>query len=116
MDNPIPNASTSRKDPKKEKSVIDLTEDEQMDLALKASMGTSTEFSSNVKKQEEPVTLEHVFKKIKTMDAAEPTSSKDTTRIQIRFADGSRVVRNFNKSDKVEVFLYECNYRLFLSF
>ncbi|KAI8909019.1 hypothetical protein EDD86DRAFT_247295 [Gorgonomyces haynaldii] len=46
------------------------------------------------------------FNRIPALSVQEP-SGKDTTRVQIRFPDGTKTVRRFNTSDKVEqVFQY----------
>ncbi|KAI9279383.1 hypothetical protein BY458DRAFT_488024 [Sporodiniella umbellata] len=103
-----PSPSTMKR-PKVMKSVSDMSEEEQLNAAIAASLSGSS--SPNIEdeeleKMEEEDTVEtkpeSVFDSIQSIERDEPTGGDHTTRIQIRMGDGSRVVRRFNKSDPVE--------------
>lgn len=87
-----------------------LTEDQQIEYALKQSMagGSSVGDAINIDDEQEEEPSEPVpepedtFDGIKPLDHEEPTSGV-TTRIQIRFPNGKRLIHKFDvDSDKVE--------------
>jgi UBX domain-containing protein 7 len=102
-----------------------MTEDEQMEAALAASLGqdihheketspppepgpsTETPIPSTIKEEQIisnsiPEKQPNLFSSILPSDDPEPPQSPETTRIQFRFPDGSRpLVRRFNKTDTI---------------
>ncbi|KAJ3298908.1 hypothetical protein HK104_010211 [Borealophlyctis nickersoniae] len=100
----------------KKKGVMELTEEEQLELALAASMGGSGTVSDpyilddedeEVPEEEDLTNNEvaeptpaDVFSSIQPIKRDEPTSG-DTARIQFRLPDGSRKVYKFLKTDPV---------------
>ncbi|KAJ3395865.1 hypothetical protein HDU92_004711 [Lobulomyces angularis] len=88
-------AQSVQPDKKKQKSVLELSEEEQLRLAIEASIGAKAgESSSSHEADADP------FNRIIGNIKPEPTAG-DITRIQFRYPDGSRDVRKFLKSDKV---------------
>ncbi len=95
-----------------------MTEDEQIEMAIRASMGTnSTKVDTDDELSEDVVIVKEVkiddtpvgsnfnwpgFKRI-PLDLIEETSApaSDMTRVQIRFPDGQRLVLKLLKNDKV---------------
>ncbi|EIE80697.1 hypothetical protein RO3G_05402 [Rhizopus delemar RA 99-880] len=98
------------KRPKVTKSVSDMSEEEQLNAAIEASLSntSSPDIESKMEEDEKMVEskTESVFDSIMPIKRDEPPNGNDTTRIQIRMGDGSRVVRRFNKSDPVR-YLFE---------
>ncbi|KAG0734424.1 hypothetical protein G6F57_001153 [Rhizopus arrhizus] len=98
------------KRPKVTKSVSDMSEEEQLNAAIEASLSntSSPDIESKMEEDEKMVEskMESVFDSIIPIKRDEPPNGNDTTRIQIRMGDGSRVVRRFNKSDPVR-YLFE---------
>ncbi|CAO3685233.1 unnamed protein product [Umbelopsis ramanniana] len=103
---------------KRPKVVSDMTEEEQLNAAIAASLGGShTEGGSGSGAADSPVaetqdteideeTAEEerqasIVDTIEAIKREEPTDLKNSTRIQFRLADGSRIVRRFNKTDPV---------------
>ncbi|KAI8897633.1 thioredoxin-like protein [Globomyces pollinis-pini] len=102
-----PKVSESKPE-KKKKDVTMLSEEEQLELAIQASMGNNSEavdMDEDVKVVEEvslPLDPVSKFKNIKAVQSVETTlPPAQSTRIQIRFPDGKRVVRKFEKVAKV---------------
>ncbi|KAJ2957363.1 hypothetical protein NQZ79_g6883 [Umbelopsis isabellina] len=99
----------------KKPKVADMTEEEQLNAAIAASLGnnaSNNEASSSViespaetqEVDEEAVEEERqasVLDSIAANKRDEPTDPKTSTRIQLRLPDGSRIVRRFNKIDPV---------------
>lgn len=92
LDNPHGNVISKQK----EKSVSELSEAEQLKLALAASMGKEDDSVEIL----ESLPLQSICSSIKPLDAPEPIVG-DITRIQFRLPNGSRLVRKFLKTDKV---------------
>lgn len=105
-----------------QKSVAELSEEEQIRLAMEASLGGPVSAPIVIDDDEEDEVQEipslplatrmslaralifsTVCKNIKAIENVEPPPSSNTTRIQFRLPDGTRKVRNFNKSDLVRV-------------
>lgn len=82
---------------KSSSSLIDLTEEEQLEYVLAQSMGGADVFLDDEVEEEKAV---DVWSTINAVAGDEPTSG-DLTRIQFRLPDGSRVVRKFEKSQTV---------------
>ncbi|ODQ61378.1 hypothetical protein WICANDRAFT_78008 [Wickerhamomyces anomalus NRRL Y-366-8] len=102
-----------------------LTEEQQMELAIKESLGKKEqdhddvqilhggeqndpiEIDDDVDEEPKELTEQEKFQKIQAIDHPEPEANPaTTTRVQIRLGDGSRQVRRFNTDDKVVV-IYE---------
>jgi hypothetical protein len=87
-----------------------MSEEEQLNAAIEASLSntSSPDIESKMEEDEKMVEskMESVFDSIIPIKRDEPPNGNDTTRIQIRMGDGSRVVRRFNKSDPVR-YLFE---------
>jgi len=105
-----------------------LTEEQQMELAIKQSLGNKNDDDKDDVEilaggeQDDPIEIDDEeiaetepkesseadrFSKIKPVDHPEPEpNTTTTTRVQIRLGDGSRRVRRFNIDDKVQV-IYE---------
>ncbi|KAG5363527.1 UBX domain-containing protein 2 [Yarrowia sp. B02] len=100
---------------KTSKPVSRMTEEEQMDYVVRKSLGHEVEDEVEVdvdgkgkaKEEEEPPaadgeeTDEDRFLAIVPDAPEEPPNEPDTTRIQLRLADGSRVVRRIRTTDPV---------------
>ena len=94
------------KEPTPDVDPTTLTEEQQMELAIKQSLGNEREPSSEEEEQEsDGVELNsHIdeFDNIKPIKHEEPPNKPGiTTRIQIRTGDGKRIVRRFNADDLV---------------
>ncbi|KAG0376210.1 hypothetical protein BGX24_008128 [Mortierella sp. AD032] len=108
--------------PKKKKivkDVSDMTEEEQLQAAMMASMGGDAssaielpdeepEVVSTPTEEDEPITEievveESVFDSIKPVRHEEPTDLATSTRIGFRLSDGSRLMHRFPKSAPVRV-------------
>ncbi|KAG0079935.1 hypothetical protein BGZ93_011407 [Podila epicladia] len=103
--------------PKKKKlvkNVSDMTEEEQLQAAMMASMGgdpssaieipQEDEVDANPEPAKEPTpALEEVsvFDSIQSVRHEEPTDASNATRIAFRLNDGSRLVHKFSKDAKV---------------
>ncbi|KAJ1560548.1 hypothetical protein HK405_006707 [Cladochytrium tenue] len=74
--------------------LVDLTEDEQLEAAIAESLHDG---ASGTKVEASP---SNAWTSIEPEDLPEP-AGPDTTRIQFRLLDGSRVVRKFRKTDTV---------------
>ncbi|KAG2185749.1 hypothetical protein INT43_002184 [Umbelopsis isabellina] len=99
----------------KKPKVADMTEEEQLNAAIAASLGnnagnneaSSSAIESPAETQEvdeEAIEEERqasVLDSIAANKRDEPTDPKTSTRIQLRLPDGSRIVRRFNKTDPV---------------
>jgi len=96
-----------------------MTEEEQMEAALAASLGQTISHEESPEPQSVPeptsvpspvaiVEPPSLFSSIVPSDSPEPASSDETTRIQFRFANGGRpLVRRFKKSDTIrDVFAF----------
>ncbi|ORY00273.1 hypothetical protein K493DRAFT_328958 [Basidiobolus meristosporus CBS 931.73] len=93
------------------KNIEDLSEEEQLNIALAASMNSAS--TSSAPKSPEPIEISDsepesednvstsVIDGIKPVDRPEPPAGGDSTRIQFRLPDGSRVIRRFLKNDPV---------------
>ena len=79
----------------RKKSINDLTEDQQLELALKASV-ESVGGKEIIIIDDDPID----FSCIKPSTRPEPTTG-DLTRIQFKFPDGNKIVRKFLKNDSV---------------
>ncbi|KAJ3223553.1 hypothetical protein HK099_000974 [Clydaea vesicula] len=103
-------AQSVQPDKKKQKSVLELSEEEQLRLAIEASIGAKAGESSSSHEADADrktkimycfiLNLLIAFNRIIGNIKPEPTAG-DITRIQFRYPDGSRDVRKFLKSDKV---------------
>lgn len=84
-----------------------LSEEQQIELAMKQSMqggtsiNTAIEVDESDAPEEEEVELDP-FDSIQAKEHDEPTSG-DTTRVQIRFPNGKRLVHKFSLNEKVGV-------------
>ncbi|ODV64887.1 hypothetical protein HYPBUDRAFT_114963 [Hyphopichia burtonii NRRL Y-1933] len=87
-----------------------LTEEQQIEFALKQSMGNSADDAINIDEDDtndaEPDTLEDPFDAIKPVNHEEP-SSGNVTRIQIRFPNGKRLIHKFNIDDDKVITIYQ---------
>lgn len=115
--NPVIKESTPDPDP------TTLTEEQQMELAIKKSLGAKNEDNLGESGQDNEENLrsqpqnqdqlegdkqEDVFDKIKPLKHHEPPNKPGiTTRIQIRIGDGRRLVRRFNAIDDTVKTIYE---------
>ncbi|KAF9946656.1 hypothetical protein BGZ72_000141 [Mortierella alpina] len=111
--------STSKpSQPKKKKlvkDVSDMTEEEQLQAAMVASMGGDPSTAINLEDQEEtPSTstpeeaapaaaVVSVFDSIQPVHHEEPTDPATSTRIGFRLSDGSRLMHRFSKTAPVRV-------------
>ncbi|KAF9291559.1 hypothetical protein BGZ68_003497 [Mortierella alpina] len=111
--------STSKpSQPKKKKlvkDVSDMTEEEQLQAAMVASMGGDPSTAINLEDQEEtpststpeeatPAAAEvSVFDSIQPVRHEEPTDPATSTRIGFRLSDGSRLMHRFSKTAPVRV-------------
>ncbi|KND04409.1 uncharacterized protein SPPG_00139 [Spizellomyces punctatus DAOM BR117] len=94
--------------PAGQRPVTELSEEEQLELALAASMGQTKvapaadqdETADEVEAMEDVVPSTNVFDTIEPILNEEPTGS-DAVRIQFRLPDGTRKVRRFRKTDPV---------------
>ncbi|KAJ8324710.1 hypothetical protein BDV3_004874 [Batrachochytrium dendrobatidis] len=106
--------SASNPTTKQSSKIIDLTEEEQLNLAISASLGeaktgnrdmANTTSNLNVMplpSKDDPKYALAVFKQIDAVPYVEPTGSPDTiTRIQFRLPNGQKSVYRFLKSDLV---------------
>ncbi|KAG0174540.1 hypothetical protein DFQ30_003958 [Apophysomyces sp. BC1015] len=114
--------STTMKRPRVMKNVSDMSEEEQINAAIAASLqgqgDTTTEDSTPTSAAAEPATPheEEVMEDetterspldlIQPIRRDEPTELANSTRIQLRMADGKRIIRRFMKSDPVR-YLFE---------
>lgn len=97
-----------------------LTEEQQMEMAIKQSLGSKDDNDKDDVEilhggeQDDPIeiddeepqelTEEQKFQQIEAVDHPEPEANPETTtRVQIRLGDGTRRVRRFNIEDKVVV-------------
>ncbi|OLL26167.1 UBX domain-containing protein 2 [Neolecta irregularis DAH-3] len=101
--NPVPKTSTS-------KSIEDMTEDEQMNAAMMESLKPSSPNSNTPNNREmgvldnedqsaqspETTPNNDIFANLTPVHRDETTANLNTTRIQLRFPDGTRVVRKFD--------------------
>ncbi|AQZ16338.1 UBX5 (YDR330W) [Zygosaccharomyces parabailii] len=106
------------KEPTPELDPTTLTEEQQMELAIKKSLGSSDEQGKEQetakhqipdKVNPDPATdeKEDLFKTIQAIPHDEPPNKPGvTTRIQVRTGDGRRFVRRFNTEDVVRT-IYE---------
>lgn len=101
-----------------------MSEEEQLNAAIAASLSSpksespessKMEIESTPKVNDKPEEIEHVeeeakagsaFDAIKALKREETTDIANSTRIQLRLADGSRMIRRFLKSDPVR-YLFE---------
>lgn len=109
----------------KHKPAVDpnsLSEEKQLEYAIKQSLGASDDEDSDLEvleggNESDPIEIEDEepakeltegdkIKRIKAIDHDEPAQSSDTTRIQVRTADGSRIVKRFNAESPVRT-VYE---------
>ncbi|KAK9703008.1 UBX domain protein Ubx2 [Basidiobolus ranarum] len=93
------------------KNIEDLSEEEQLNIALAASMNAAS--TSSAPKSPEQIEIidsepesddnvsTSVIDSIKPVERSEPANGSDTTRIQFRLPDGSRIIRRFMKTDPV---------------
>lgn len=77
-----------------------LTEEQQIELALKQSMNNADESAAEQEPEPEPEKQLDPFEAIVPTDHPEPTSG-DITRIQIRFPNGKRLVHKFSLTDTI---------------
>ncbi|KAI8997236.1 hypothetical protein BDB01DRAFT_770364 [Pilobolus umbonatus] len=97
------------KRPRVAKNISDMSEEEQLNAAIAASLNSSSTKSSPVTTPEaapiEPpkeIVEESLFDSIKAVNREEPKDQdKECTRIQLRMGDGSRIIRRFLKTDPV---------------
>ena len=93
---------------KANKPLSQLSEEEQMNMALRASLGENIDLEKDVividddEEQEPKKTLDQICASIQPKNPPEPSSSNETVRLQFRLPNGSRLVRIFRKSDQVE--------------
>ncbi|KAL1922255.1 uncharacterized protein VTP21DRAFT_9794 [Calcarisporiella thermophila] len=92
------------------KDVSEMTEEEQINAALAASLAESSggyESGSSARESRDAMEVEaedmedNVFDAIKPVKRDEPTDPATSTRIQFRLPDGSRIIRRFSKQDPV---------------
>lgn len=95
-----------------------LSEEQQMELAIKKSLGSSSEATNEEDQKRNMGTEVHgdtaddasatLFNRIKPVTHSEPPNQPGiTTRIQIRTGDGRRVVRRFNAMEDTVRTIYE---------
>ncbi|RUS21846.1 hypothetical protein BC937DRAFT_91306 [Endogone sp. FLAS-F59071] len=136
LENPAISSSRSTRTFEKKnitKDIDDMTEEEQFNAAIAASLGTSSSDSSSDSHspvvvpsddddEDELMEDDHTeqppqtpapvavpispFEAIRPVKRDEPADPKTSTRVQFRLADGSRVIRRFSKSDPVR-YLFE---------
>ncbi|KAI8097877.1 thioredoxin-like protein [Gilbertella persicaria] len=113
-------AMATMKRPRVQKNISDMTEEEQLNAAIAASLNGSTESTQSTspqtmevdskekEKHEEEVEEKagSAFDGIKAVEREETTDMTNSTRIQLRMGDGSRIIRRFLKSDPVR-YLFE---------
>eukprot|EP00842_Homolaphlyctis_polyrhiza_P005764 jgi/Hompol1/6189/HPOL_004099-RA len=86
---------------------MDLTEEDQLNLAIAASLGNDQQPAAAssvpaIPDEKDPAYLPYLFNSIDSEGHAEfDGPAAETARIQFRFKDGSRVVRKFNKAATV---------------
>jgi len=111
--------STSKPSQSKKKKLVkdvsDMTEEEQLQAAMVASMGGDPSTAINLEDQEEaPSTstpeeatpaaaVVSVFDSIQPVRHEEPTDPATSTRIGFRLSDGSRLMHRFSKTAPVRV-------------
>lgn len=87
-----------------------MTEEEQLNAAIAASLTRSNEeeeekedtnMEVDEKEQEEEEKKVSPFDEIKAVKRDETTDMANSTRIQLRMGDGSRLIRRFLKTDPV---------------
>ncbi|KAI8994412.1 hypothetical protein BC832DRAFT_569357 [Gaertneriomyces semiglobifer] len=92
------------------KSITELTEDEQLELALAASMnqvsagspsGSVEDLVDKDVAMDTTSDSDNVWDSIAPLDTPEPPAGPTATRIQFRLPDGTRQVRRFLLTDKV---------------
>ncbi|KAI9152504.1 UBX domain protein Ubx2 [Blastocladiella emersonii ATCC 22665] len=114
---PMPSSNSgSKADLAKSRSVQDMSEDEQLQAALLASMETGDSTSASASAAPVVIsdsdsdsdadlpattTIAAVAPSSATVDPEPPAGAPNTTRIQFRFPDGSRHVRRFRLGDRV---------------
>ncbi|KAL0076260.1 hypothetical protein J3Q64DRAFT_1647859 [Phycomyces blakesleeanus] len=100
------------KRPRVTKDVLDMSEEEQINAAIAASLkayGNAPEREDSDFEdieEEEPAVTGSLLDSIKANKRPEPTNLADSTRIQFRLVDGKRVIRRFMKTDPVR-YLFE---------
>ncbi|KAI8146242.1 hypothetical protein BJV82DRAFT_409991 [Fennellomyces sp. T-0311] len=105
--------STMKKKQKTAKNVSDMSEEEQINAAIAASLhgAPSTEKAEEEptpqaeeeeeEEEEEQPTEKSVLDSIQPIKRDEPTDMANSTRIQLRLPDGKRIIRRFLKTDPV---------------
>ncbi|KAF9582423.1 hypothetical protein BGW38_000227 [Lunasporangiospora selenospora] len=116
----LADSSSKPSQPKKTKivkDVLDMTEEEQLQAAINASMGSGGESSSAVEADNEATPAESEaeatpaapednltpFERIQPVDHPEPSDPASSTRIGFRLSDGSRLMHRFSKAAPVLV-------------
>ncbi|GAA5812525.1 hypothetical protein MFLAVUS_005981 [Mucor flavus] len=113
---------STMKKPRVEKNVSDMSEEEQLNAAIAASLTASKSQSPESehveivtdtvadetpqKEEEEEIKAGSTFDGIKAVKRDETTDIANSTRIQLRLANGSRMIRRFLKTDPVR-YLFE---------
>ncbi|KAI8393388.1 uncharacterized protein BYT42DRAFT_541665 [Radiomyces spectabilis] len=123
--------SAAMKRPRTMKNISDMSEEEQINAAIAASLGSTPQTMSSTshegsqislddeakveeaeneakpeEQEEEQNQVTSVLDSIQPVQRDEPTDLANSTRIQIRMADGSRLIRRLLKSDPVR-YLFE---------
>ncbi|KAG0237697.1 hypothetical protein B0O80DRAFT_176637 [Mortierella sp. GBAus27b] len=120
IDNSLADSTSTPSQPKKKKlvrDVSDMTEEEQIQAAMLASMGGDTPIADAVDEEEappaaaaaavdeeppaEPVEEMSVFDSIQPVRHEEPTDPATSTRLGFRLSDGSRLMHRFSKNAPV---------------
>ncbi|OBZ85639.1 UBX domain-containing protein 2 [Choanephora cucurbitarum] len=119
------NAGQQKRPRKEQKNLSEMTEEEQLNAAIAASLNNDrmeveeTKTESNQKQEEtkereeqkeeeeeEDIKAGSAFDGIQAVQRPETTDMANSTRIQLRMGDGSRIIRRFLKSDPVR-YLFE---------
>lgn len=97
-----PSASSHKK---QKTDVLDLTEEQQLELALAASATSSSGSVEKASSSDDIVETgpPSFFQTIKAHERSEVPASEPQTTIQFRLASGKKIAKKFAKSDKVQV-------------
>ncbi|KAI8327263.1 thioredoxin-like protein [Blakeslea trispora] len=115
------NTGQQKRPRKEQKNLSEMTEEEQLNAAIAASLNNDQMDVEKIDQTEEEAKEETVetkeesgeeikagsaFDGIQAVERPETTDMANSTRIQLRMGDGSRIIRRFQKSDPVR-YLFE---------
>ncbi|CCF58086.1 hypothetical protein KAFR_0D04380 [Kazachstania africana CBS 2517] len=100
------------KEPTPELDPTELTEEQQMEFAIRESLGVSPDKSAvleehHTNEEDEQVELDPFDSIVPATHSEPPNKPGITTRIQIRTGDGKRIVRRFNASEDTVRTIYQ---------